>query len=283
VKGTLLFAAGACFGIVAVLVAEALRGGGGAALPVVDRSADGAPRGGIATPVVPATAHDDALVTAVRDLARRLDDLAARPPERAPVAPAAGGVDEDAVTRALRRELDRRENERFAGLKDWELMGEVNRLCGIERLDRNGARRALDALLARDLSPAMRTQATTMLGSLQRQGGQFAESVATLQRVVDAEGLATREGSEAAYQLVWTFNEQKNYAAALDLAGRAGREPKAPRPSRLAARWAAAVVAANTGDIDRARREFGQIAMEVSDPQCAWIGEDCQRRLAALR
>ena len=108
--------------------------------------------------------------------------------------------------------------------------------------------------------------------------------MATLQRVVDVEGLTTLEGSEAAYQLVWTFNEQKNYAAALDLAGRAGREPKATRASKLAARWAAAVVAANAGDVDVARREFGQIAMQVfGDPQCAWIGEDCQRRLAALR
>jgi hypothetical protein len=290
VKSALLFAAGVCFGAVAVLVAEALRSGGIAVLPVADHPvADhsaGADRGrdGIAPPVAPAAARDDALAAAMRELARKVDELAARAPERVAVAPAGSGIDEEALARAVRRELDRRESERFATLKDFELMGEANRLCDSQHLDRSGALRAVEALLARELSPALRVQATTLLGSLQRQSGQYTESVATLQRVVDAEGLASREGGDAAYQLVWTFNEQKNYAAALELAGRVAREPKVSRANQLAGRWAAAVVAANSGDVDGARREFATLAQQLfNDPQCSWIAQDSSRRLQELR
>lgn len=253
--------------------------------------ATGSPSPAAATTGLPASAGDASgraepegqLAAAIAELERRLDERLDRATARAPVAgPAAVTIDEAMLARVVAGALERQQRERFLVMSDEELLVEAQRALLPDSNDRLGARRALDVLLERDLSPAQRTSALQQLGVVQRASHDLDGSTRTLQRLIDLCGPDSPTGVEAAYQMVWNMGQTRDYARAIDLANGVARSPGASAVMSMQGRWAAAIMMQNAGNVAEARAAFAAIQRDCgTDPRFESLLEDIRRRLQA--
>ncbi|MBL8728142.1 MAG: hypothetical protein JNM25_06910 [Planctomycetes bacterium] len=184
----------------------------------------------------------------------------------------------------LRRALDeidaQRSQEKYAAMSDQELLAEVGRLQW-KSVDLGEAEVALRQLLARDLDADQRANALTQLGMLQRQRKDVAGSERTLQAVVDDRGMRDKAGSWAAYQLAWTMRE-RDPSAALGVADALAQQA-GDAGMRTRARWTAARLAEETGDVARARADYEALLGVCGDSkEFADVAKDIRFRLDRL-
>jgi hypothetical protein len=187
-------------------------------------------------------------------------------------------------TQQLRRALDeidqQRAHEKYASMGDKELLAEVGRLQW-KGGDLVAADAALRQLLARDLGPDERATARTQLGMLQRQRHDLLGAERTLRAVVDERGMRDKAGGQAAYQLAWTLRE-RDPAAALGVADALAQQADEVG-TRTRARWTAARLAEELGDVARARADYQALLATCGDSkELADVAKDARYRLDRL-
>lgn len=221
------------------------------------------------------------LAAAIGRLEQRLDERQDRITVPAPGAgPAASGVDEAMLTRVVMAALERQQRQELEWMSDDELLAAARQAMLPGSIDGARARRALDVLLERDLSPAARTKALQQLGVVQRARHDLDGSTRTLQQLVDLCGLDSPDGAGAAYQLIWNLSERRDHARALDLANTVMHSAGADAMLRMQARWAAAIMTGNVGNIAEAEAAFRAILRDCgAEPPFASLVQDVQRRL----
>jgi tetratricopeptide (TPR) repeat protein len=221
----------------------------------------------------------DLLAQRLAVLEQRLAAAPASVPLRTEVAPTTV-ID----TAQLRRSLDeiaaQRAHERYAAMDDQELLAEVGRLQW-KGADLAEAEVALRQLLARDLDADQRANALTQLGMLQRQRKDMPGSERTLQAVVDERGMRDKAGSWAAYQLAWTLRE-RDPSAALGVADALAQQA-GDAGMRTRARWTAARLSEEVGDVARARADYEALLLVCGDgKEFADVAKDIRYRLERL-
>lgn len=250
--------------------------------------APGARDGGPAAPQ-PSAAPLQVRSEGSTDVARRLDELAAKLDAltaavqalhggREPAATAAA-IDENALAEALTRAQALREQQRIAQMSDAELLAEARRL-GQKGGDPAAASALLEQLLARDLLPAQRIDAMVQLGMVQRDRDPK-QSMATLQSAIDLAGADTPAGVSASLQLGWSALLQGDHARTFAVADEVLRSPGLSAKLRPTARWQVALAAIDLGDLNRARSELATLRSEAAgSPEVAKITADIEQRLA---
>ncbi|MBL8747762.1 MAG: hypothetical protein JNK78_01275 [Planctomycetes bacterium] len=232
------------------------------------------------TDLAPVLGRLDAMDRRLGRIEDRLDGFAATP-VRTPVSgPAPSGpiaVDVDALQRALegveqKKRDAKSDDELLRGARVAAKTGDV--ADGIAQLQ---------ALLQRPLTPDRRAEAMLELGMLQRQLGtreSLAESARTLQQLVDANGMESKVGRGAAYQLVWTCADMKDAARGIALAQAYSQSPSATPYQRVEGRWATAILMQGSGDAARARQEFEALLRDMGDQaEFAKLATDIRQRL----
>lgn len=199
--------------------------------------------------------------------------------ENAAVPPASVAIDAGSLQHAL-EEIERR---KLDALSDDELLRGA-RIAGKGDVDE--AIRRLRALLARPLTPEKRAEALLDLGMQLRTRGtvdSLVDSARTLQSVVDTAGLDSPTGRDAAYQLIWTYSQQKDSARGLAAARAYLDTPNLTRHERMTGRWATAILMQDSGDASSARRDYLQLLNEIGDSaDFAKLATDIRQRLAKL-
>ncbi|MFO1077036.1 MAG: hypothetical protein U1E73_04835 [Planctomycetota bacterium] len=255
-----------------------------AAPPAAAAGAAAPDRAAAAAPAATSGSRDAELAQRLQALADRLAALDAkidadRSP-REPADPQRLAVDADSLQAAM-AEVERR---KWDAMPYAELLAEVR--VHLNGRDGAAARVRLESLRARgDLTPEQRDEADTTWGMFQRGQGEAGavESARVLQAVIDRNGFDTDRGLAAAYQMLWTRSEQRDFARARDLGAAIARSPGANASLQLSARWAAAIAAANGGDKAAARAEFEALLPLVDRPGGQdWIAKDIRRRLEQL-
>jgi len=225
-------------------------------------------------------------LAALDERLRRIEDrLAASPattsPLREPVAPAPTSVAIDASS--LQNALEEIERKKLDAMSTDELLRSA-RIAG--KGDPDEGIRRLRALLSRSLSAEERAEVLTDLGMQLRTRGTptaLAESAQMLQSVVDTAGLDSSAGRDAAYQLIWTYAEQKDTARGLAMARSYVDAPNATPQQRVTGRWAAAILTQGSGDVAGARRDYETLLREIGDaPEFTKLATDIRQRLAKL-
>jgi outer membrane murein-binding lipoprotein Lpp len=224
------------------------------------------------------------LSAAVAALEKKVDALPERMPVRVPAqAPAPRVIDEVALLAAMKRATETLGDARLEAMTDDELRAESQLLLRADHLDKPGARRAIEVLLARQLKPSDRAKAMTELGVVLRASHDLEGSAQALQKVVDTFGIETTEGAAAAYQLVWTLGDRGEHARAIELAYAIANGQSAGRMMRLNGRWAGAIMAQRAGDAARARAEFESILRDFNNDRNAQpVLQDVQQRLNGM-
>ena len=150
-----------------------------------------------------------------------------------------------------------------------------------EAKDPAAAERVLRRLLARDLDPTQRAVALTEMGIMQRNRGDQAASEKTLGDIVRERGMTDQVGAGAAYQLIWT-TWSRDRRDALGVADALARDAS-DEGTRLYARWAAAMLAAELGDTVRARADYRALVADCGDREAfQGIVKDVRSRLDRL-
>jgi hypothetical protein len=230
------------------------------------------------------SASDGEAFAALRDrlaaLEAKIDQLPERLLVRTPIdrgAPA--GVDGEMLVRAFEEANARRARQKLEGMSDAELLHEGRSLARDAR-DPTAARRALELLLSRNLTPETRCEALTELGIVDRNAGELAASAASLRKAVDLLGADSAGGAWAAFQLMWTVRGQNKPAEALVHAESVAAATNANESLRLHGRWHAAQLAEELGNVGRARAEYAAIARDFAGrSEYSVIVDDCKRRL----
>ena len=186
-------------------------------------------------------------------------------------------IDENALLAALQRVRERDEQERLATLSDTELFAEAEQQLRAGTMDRVRCRRLLDVLLARPLAPALRASTLQQLGIVLRDLREYGEAAAVLRRIVDENGYRAEAGARAGCELALLAAHTKDYAAGITIADQVARE--APREHAYHARWAAAFLSAQAGDVARARTDFERLVAECQGQDgIDWIASASKRR-----
>lgn len=244
-----------------------------------DRGSEGAAR------AVPSVAGG--VQQALDEIARRLaaiETTLQRAPSgevRVPAA-AAGASGPVAVDVAsLQQALERIEQQKLESLSDEALLRSVlPAMKGDGDVDE--ALRRLQLLLQRPLQPELRAEALVQLGALQRTQGSpssLQASAETLRSVVREQGLGSRFGMDAAYQLIWTASKLQNHAEALSSAEAFASSPVASPFQRAQGRWAAAIVLQASGDRAAARAAYDAWLLQHGDaPENAKMAIDVRER-----
>lgn len=232
--------------------------------------------------LTPVVARLAALDERLRGIEQRLDAApAATAPFREPVDATPNSIAIDAT--ALQHALEEIERKKLDALSNDELLRSAHITA---KSDVDASIRRLRALLSRPLSAEERSEALTNLGMHLRTRGtasSLAESAQLLQSVVDTAGFDSSAGRGAAYQLIWTYEAQKDTARGLALARSYVDSRGATEEQRAAGRWAAAILMHGSGDLDGARREYETLLRELGDaPQFTKLVADIQQRLARL-
>ncbi len=269
----------------AVVVAAVWWFGGSPPSPLVppESAASPEPASNVASPptdIAPVLARLDAMDRRLGRIEDRLDGFAAAPARIAATGASPSGpvaVDVDALQRALegveqKKRDAKSDDELLRGARVAAKTGDV--ADGITQLQ---------ALLQRPLSPERRAEALLELGMLQRQLGtreSLVESARTLQQLVDANGMDSKVGRGAAYQLVWTCADMKDAARGIALAQAYSQSPGATPYQRVEGRWATAILMQGSGDAARARQEFEALLRDVGDQaEFAKLATDIRQRL----
>lgn len=221
------------------------------------------------------------LAAAIARLEQRLDERQDRVTVPAPAAgTAAVGGDEAMLTRVVMAALERWQREELAWMSDDELLAAAQQAMLPGSVDGARARRALDVLLERELSPAARVKALQQLGIVQRACHDLDGSTRSLQQLVDLCGLDSKAGAGAAYQLIWNLNERRDYARALDLANAVAHSAGADAMLRMQARWGAAITMRSAGNTAEAEAALRAILSDCgADRRFESLVQDIQRRL----
>lgn len=253
------------------------------------------PPGPAAATAAPSTGAQPGAVVDLAPVLLRLDEVARRlgrleeavaalpaSPARTPVGDAVASVQVDPA--ALADALETVERRKLEALSDQELLGEARRLQ--KTGDTSAARQRLEELLRRPLDPETRARAGIELGMLRRSEGGAdgrAAAAALFRSVIDAHGLASELGSQAALQLVWTDVKGPNDGSGLTMADTLIATPGVPTEVRTNARWAAAILAQGRGDTARARADFTALLREIDgQPGQEKLAADVRRRLEGL-
>jgi hypothetical protein len=243
----------------------------------------GSPAVGTATDLAPIVARLDELTERLRALDAKVDAVLAGPARVAAGGQSSPALDADALLRALQQV----EQKKLEALSDDELLRGARRAMNSgDPRDGEDAMRQLEALLQRPLTPGKRAEVMTALGVQYRTQGTEASLAAShkaLQSVIDSQGIGSSAGVEAAYQLVWTCNAQRDASRALAHADAAARSSGATPAQRINARWAAAIMAQQLGDRGRARSDFQGLLPELEgQPMYEKLVADIQERLRNL-
>lgn len=201
----------------------------------------------------------------------------------AAAAGASGPVAVDVAS--LQQALERIEQQKLESLSDEALWRSVlPAMKGDGDVDE--ALRRLQLLLQRPLLPELRAEALVQLGALQRTQGSpssLQASAETLRSVVREQGLGSRFGMDAAYQLIWTASKLQNHAEALSSAEAFASSPAASPFQRAQGRWAAAIVLQASGDRAAARAAYDAWLLQHGDaPENAKMAIDVRERRSKL-
>lgn len=220
----------------------------------------------------------------LRAIEQQVDALASAPARTVSASgasPAAVAIDADSLQQAL----EQVERKKLDAMGDDELL-RAARLMAKAEADPRSAVRMLRALLERPLSPEKRAEALVDLGMqlrAQKTTESLAASVQALQQVVDTNGLGSDVGRSAAFQLIWTFADQKDAARGITMAQAYAEAPDATPRQRFDGRWAAAILVHGTGDTVRARREYEALLRDLGEqPEYAKLAADIRQRLGKL-
>jgi tetratricopeptide (TPR) repeat protein len=257
-------------------------------LPPSDGAVTGAALSPAATPaplgaeLAAVTQRLETLQATVSLVAEKLDQaLAARQRADAPSASAADGVtvDADALQRAIEAAQQRAERAKFDAMTTGEVLSTATELTNTNK-DLGKARRLLEDLLARNLTPAERQKALLQLGIAHRSGADFEQSKAVLQQAIDlGGGIDVEAGAWAAFQLAWTCSYAGDAAGARQWFERVGRSAGSGKPLLVEGRWNAAKLAAAAGD-PGANAAFAAILADIDgDENFRHIAADIRARL----
>lgn len=241
----------------------------------------GAPLAGIVD-LAPVVSRLDAMNERLRVIEQTLaTPLAAPVRESSTAAPVSVAIDADSLQQAL----EQVERKKLDAMGDDELL-RAARLMAKAEADPRAAVRMLRALLERPLSPEKRAEALVDLGMhlrAQKTTESLAASVQALQQVVDINGLGSDVGRSAAFQLIWTFADQKDAARGIAMAQAYAEAPDATPRQRFDGRWAAAILVHGTGDTVRARREYEALLRDLGEQaEYAKLAADIRQRLGKL-
>lgn len=182
---------------------------------------------------------------------------------------------------SLQQALERIEQQKLESLSDEALLRSVSQAMKGDG-DVDEALRRLQLLLQRPLKPEQRAEALVQLGALQRTQGSpssLQASAETLRTVVREQGLGSRFGMDATYQLIWTASKLQNHAEALSSAEAFASSPAASPFQRAQGRWAAAIVLEAAGDRAAARAAYDAWLLQHADaPENAKMAIDVRER-----
>lgn len=191
-------------------------------------------------------------------------------------APAAISVDD------LAKALVKAEDQKWAERKNSELLAAANRR--LKNQDPQGAREILDRLLRRDLDEKERVSALVQLGVTTRAAGDGEASIEALEEAVRLSGRDDETGQYASYQLVWSYTQTKDYAAAAIEVDRLLNSKSLSPTFEPNVRWASVIIAQARGDSAAADRGYDDFVQRYADtPQGKKLIEDLDRRRAAQK
>lgn len=237
---------------------------------------------------MPAPAAVDAAAVQARldQIVQRLAAIEAALPrgsEREMRVPVAGGAAAPVAVdvASLQQALQRIEQQKLEALSDEALLRSAfPALKGDGDVDE--AVRRLQLLLQRPLKPELRAEALVQLGVLQRTQGSSASlqaSAETLRSVAREQGIASRFGMDATYQLIWTASKLQNHSEALGAAEAYSASPSASPFQRAQGRWAMAIVLEASGDRAAARAAYDAWLLQHGDaPENAKMAIDVRER-----
>lgn len=191
-------------------------------------------------------------------------------------APTAISVDD------LAKAIAKAEDQKWAERKNSELLAAANRR--LKNQDPQGAREILERLLRRDLDEEERVTALMQLGITTRAAGDGEASVKALEEAVRLAGHESETGQYASYQLVWSYTNTKDYAAAaIEVDRLLNRKALSPglEPN---VRWARVIIAQAQGDTAAADRGYEDFVARYGDSEMGKkLIEDLDRRRAAQK
>lgn len=182
----------------------------------------------------------------------------------------------------LDKTIERMRARRFAKMTAQQMRAEAHRLIRQVK-DMNGAKDVLERLLARDLASDERGQVLTDLGSVHRSLQDYEASERVLRDAMRTAGMDSETGIKAGYHLIWTHSAAKQPDRGLALADELIANRSAPDGFKPWLRWAGARMAYDSGDRDRARRDYEALLVETGDrPQYRQIARDANAKLKEL-
>ena len=166
----------------------------------------------------------------------------------------------------LDKTIERMRDRRFAKMSSQQMRAEAHRQIRQVK-DLNAARDILERLLERDLESDERGQVLTDLGSVHRSLQDFEASEKILRDAMRTAGMDSETGIKAGYHLVWTHSAAGEPAKGLAMADELLANRSAPDTFKPWLRWAGARMALDSGDHERAIRDYRQLMADVKDDQ----------------
>jgi hypothetical protein len=216
----------------------------------------------------------------VRDLRRRLDEaleaVASRSPASGPI------IDTDTLATAVEAAIRRHDVARYSTTSIDAL---ENLSYAVGQTDPVRACELMELVVARpDLPADRRIAAETGLAAYQRAACNFDAAERTLRAVIDRVGLTSVDGHDIGQQLVNTLAEAKRPREALQLAETLLQHAGGSPDQLPYARQVVAEMAAQTGDVNRARSEFTALLRDYAgEARLANARDNWRSRLRSLQ